>query len=460
MGQPHSHGGEVSSADVTRPFDAGRTGNGLLAFDGRLRVAFVLFGGMLALQSSATLDATKFAYLVGMVLCLAGALVAVWAVRRTPDVRRAVAWIAASAALAVVIAISFLVARANGTSTTDWLRDAAAYALFAALPVYALDGRASSSRKLLVAMLVVAGLLGGLSWAVEWLNRRDILDLPFARLVFPSPQLPGMLFLFAMASALTAGRRGGKWIVLAGLTLGLFLVTGTRSSLLLLIGPLAMAALAGWDRIGRSMRILLLHAVVAVAVVLAFQLAVILPAALGLGRAAGEPGSSSPGNILGDRIGSMPGLLGDPTSDGSFKERLAQYQAAWALFVSSPIVGVGPGHSIDWVDVSGNPRTGFTADTPLVLPAKFGLLGILVFIGVAMAYGFTVRAALRRDRRSAITLTLVGYGLWTIVSLPLGFPIEDKGASLALVLLLALAFAERASEPSSPIVSADDERMA
>jgi O-antigen ligase/polysaccharide polymerase Wzy-like membrane protein len=439
----------MSSADVTRPFGARRTGKSLLAFDGRFRVAFVLFGGMLALQSSSTLDATKIAYLVGTVVCLAGALAAVWRIRRTPDVRRAVPWIATSAALAVVIAISFLVARANGTSITDWLRDAAAYALFAGLPVFALDGRASASRKLLVTMLVVAGLLGGISWAVEWLNRRDILDLPFARLVFPSGQLPGMLYLFAMATALTAGRRAGMWIVLAGVTLGLFLVTGTRSSLLLLIPPLAMAILAGRARIRSSMRTFVLHGLVAAAVVLVFQLAVALPAVLGLGRTVGEPGSSSPGpNVLGDRFGSMPGLLGSPTTDGSFKERVAQYEAAWKLFVSSPIVGVGPGHSIDWVDVSGNPRTGFTADTPLVMPAKFGLVGILVFVGAAVAYGSSVRAALRRDRRSAITLTFVGFGVLLIVTLPLGFLIEDKGASLALMLLLALAFMDQSGKGS------------
>jgi hypothetical protein len=438
---------------VTRVHGVGAAGNGALAFAGHFRVAFVLFGGMLALQSSPTLDATKIAYLVGTVLCLVGALAAVWNARRRPEVRLRAPWIAASAALAVLIAMSFFVARSNGTSITDWVRDVAAYALFAAVPVFALDGQASTSRKLLVGMLVLAGLLGGLSWAVEWLSRRQILELPFARLVFPSGQLPGMLYLFAMATALTAHRQRAAWVMLAGLILGLFLLTGTRSSLLLLIGPLAMAVLAGRVRIRSSLRSIASHGLVAVAVILAFQLALALPVVLGLGRTTGEPGSSGsaapsvPG-VLGDRFGSLPAVLVNPASDASFKERVAQYEAAWALFVSSPIVGVGPGHSIDWVAVSGYPRTEFTADTPLVMPAKFGLLGILVFIAAAAAYGSTVRTAMRRDRRSVITLTLVGYGVWTIVGLPLGFPIEDKGASLALMLVLALAFAERAGPQS------------
>jgi O-antigen ligase len=440
-------------ADITRAVGPRRTGTGAVWFDGRFRIAFVLFGGMVALQSSPTLDLTKVAYLVGIVLCLAGALASIWRARRTAEPRLATPWLMASGALAVLIAMSFLVARDNGTSNTAWIRDVAAYALFAAVPVFALDGQASASRKLLVGMLVVAGLLGGLSWAVEWLGRREILDLPLSRLVFPSGQLPSVLYLFAFASALTLGRRSALWTGLAGLTLGLFLLTGTRSSLLLLIPAIAMAALAGRSRIRSSLKILISHGLVAVAVVVAFQVALTLPAVVGLGRTPGDPGSTDPPatslpHVLGDRLESLPALLDHPTSDPSFKERVAQYRAAWKLLLSSPVLGVGPGHLIDWVDVSGEPRSAFTADTPLVMPAKFGTLGILVFLGFAGAYGATVWTALQQDRRSGVTLTLVGFGVLAIVGLPLGFLVEDKGASLALILLLALAFTEVRLRPS------------
>jgi len=436
-------------------------GNRILVLDGRFRIAFVLFGAMVVLQSSPNLDGTKIAYLVGAVLCLVGAMLAIWRARTTPEVTLGTPWLAVSAALTVVLAVSFFVARANGTSITDWVRDVAAYGLFAAAPVFALDAQSSTSRKLLIGMLVVAGILGGFSWAFEWLNRRQIVELPLARLVFPSGQLPSLLYMFALATALTAHRRRAAWATLAGVILGLFLLTGTRSSLLLVVGPLAMAALLGRSRIRSSLLTLLSHGIVAVALVLAFQLALALPAILGPGRTTPEPGSpESPipsiPSVLGDRFGSLPGVIGNPSLDASFSARVAQYRAAWSLFVSSPIVGVGPGHQIVWVDTSGHPRTGFTADTPLVMPAKFGLLGILVFLGVAVAYGSTVRAAGRRDRRSVITLTLVGYGVLTIVGLPLGFVIEDKGASLSLMLLLALTFAEK-DEPLSIATSPSHE---
>ena len=444
----------MNQGDVTQGIDGMRTRNGALAFDGRFRVAFVLFGGMVVLQSSQTLDAPKIVYLVGTFVCLVAALGAVRRARRTPAVRLGSQWLMASGALAVLIAISFLIARASGTPPTDWLRDAANYALFAAVPIFALDAQASASRKLLVGMLVVAGLLGGVSWSVEWLSRRQILELPFDRLVFPSAQVPSMLYVFAMAKALTDRRRTAMWVALAGVTLGFFIVTGTRSSLLLLIGPFAMAALAGWALIRHSLKTLVLHWVVALAVLLVFQLALALPAILGPGRAGGEPSASGPAptagptvaegpTILDDRFTSLPTVITNPATDDSVRERVAQYRAAWTLFVSSPIVGVGPGHPIEWIDVSGYPRSGFTADTPLVMPAKFGLLGIVVFLGFAGAYGATVRRAVQLDRRSEVTLTLVGFGVLTILGLPLGFLVEDKGASLALILLLALAFTER-----------------
>ena len=413
-----------------------------------LRMALVLFGGMVALQSSPAFDLTKIAYLVVTALCLAAAILETWKRRDSPSLRLAAPWLIASAGLAVLLVVALLVALSRGTPLLDSVRDLAPYALFAAAPILALDPDADRSRKAIIGMLVVAGVLGGLSWAVEWLGRREIVDLPLDRLAFPSPQLPGMLYLFALATALTPGPSRRMWNVLSGVTLALFLVTGTRSSLLLPLSALAMLAIAGRRNVPSSVTGFASHILVAAMLLLTFQYGPLVAAGLDIGGPAPESGdpnapTSSAPDVIGDRYGTLPETIGNPTSDASIRERVAQYEAAWKLFLSSPIVGVGPGHAIEWVDVSGFARADFTADTPLILPAKFGLLGVLVFLGVAVVYAATTRRVLQRNRSSPVALTLVGYGVWFIASVPLGFLVEDKGASLALMLLLALAFGSR-----------------
>jgi hypothetical protein len=417
----------------------------------KLRLPFVVFGGMLALQSSADLDATKLIYLAGTAICLAGALVSAWRQRGTYEARQLAPWFLGSAALVAMLVVSFPISSANGTPAMAWLRDAATYGLFAAVPVFALDAHLTLSRRALLTILVIAGLAGGLSWAVEWLARRDIVELPLSRILLPTGQLPTALYVFASAAALSS-RRFASWAVLAGVVLGLFLVTGTRSSLILLAGPLAMVVAAGWQRAMAAFRPLALHAFVAVFVVVVFQVSLSAAAADPLpddggGSPAPGPAETSGPDVIGDRFGSLPDLLGSPASDASIRERAAQYQAAWSLFVRSPVWGVGPGHPIEWIDVSGIRRDEFTADTPMVLPAKFGGIGVAVFAVIAYAFVSVAIAAFRRAGPSRVPLSLIGYGSVAAVGLPLGFLPEDKGASMALMILVALSLVETRKPP-------------
>ena len=68
-------------------------------------------------------------------------------------------------------------------------------------------------------------------------DRWQIVDLPIDRFLFPSPQVPTALYLFAMACAIRAGRAGWRWVLVGGVVLGLFLITGTRASLLMSWDP-------------------------------------------------------------------------------------------------------------------------------------------------------------------------------------------------------------------------------
>ena len=418
---------------------------------GAIRLAVVVGGGLLVLQSSPDLDAPKLAYLAVAGIAFAGSLRSVTVGPARALARTYLHILISVAVFSVVLAGSFVVSAINGTRTIDWVRDVVGYALFAAVPVLAIDAAATTSKRFLIGFLTVVGLLASLSWAVEWLQRRLIIDLPFDRLLLPAGQVAVALYAFALAAAIKRRDIPLAWAATAGIVLGLFLVTGTRSSIVLLVIPLAIWLAARPREIGHGTRVVGIHLVAALAIFAVVQLALepapdAPVASPSPGGAVGSPGggAASPVAVATpspeapsalDRFLSIEALANDP----SFKERAAQYGAAWDLFLSSPVVGVGPGHPIEWTDVSGLPRDDFFADTPLVFPAKFGLVGIEALGFVVVSYVRLFVGVVKRGGWTAEALGLCGYGLVTSVGLPLGMPIEDKSFGFALLLLVALA---------------------
>jgi O-antigen ligase len=135
-------------------------------------------------------------------------------------------------------------------------------------------------------------------------------------------------------------------------------------------------------------------------------------------------------------------FITSPKQDGSVRERVAQYRVAWDLFVSSPVVGVGLGHPFVWTRVDGTTWRDFNADTPLVLPAKLGVIGIAWLTLVAFVW---VRFLRRLRKTAGITIPGLAMAGWAAVLVALawtGFSLEDKGFSFALMFLLALALIE------------------
>jgi O-antigen ligase len=121
---------------------------------------------------------------------------------------------------------------------------------------------------------------------------------------------------------------------------------------------------------------------------------------------------------------------------------VAQYEVAWDLFASSPLVGVGLGHPFVWIRVDGTTRSDITADTPLILPAKLGVLGIA---WLALFIAVWIRFVQRLRRVAGVTIPGLAMTAWAAIlgALAWGsFNPEDKGFSFALMLLLSLAFIE------------------
>ncbi len=421
--------------------------------DGRLLVLVVVLGGLVTLQSSNNLDASKVAYLLLVAVSLVGAAVGArwWLSDHRAEI--SAPWLASVASFAALLVLSLAVSRAHNTPMSSWLRDAATYALWAVAPVFGLACARTASRRWIIAFFVVCGSLASISFTVVWLGRRNLLDLPIARIVLPTAGLDYALLALATALALAGAWRRSWWAIGAGTVLGLFFVTGTRTSLLLLAVPIGAGLIAGrpWRRAART---LMTEGVVAVAIFFAAATGISLAngtltfpiglpgptvSAAPSGAPMTSPQPTAPPNELVGRVNTVGSLLTNPGADQSLQERLSQTKAAWQAFLTSPLVGVGPGYTFPWTGSSGLAHNDFTLDTPLVYIAKFGLVGLIPLLLFAAAYLRLTRELWRRRPRTEVELLAVaGYGIVLCAISVLGAPMEDKGVSFAIILLVGL----------------------
>jgi hypothetical protein len=433
------------------------------------RVVIVVFGALVILQSSQDLGPAKIAYLALASLMVLGS---VWNVRgrwHSPVVASARPWLVASGVLAALIALSLPVAIVRGTGISAWLRDAAAYGLLVAAPWLAVDLALSTSRRVVLAMTVAAGAAATVSYALVWLQRRQISDFPIDRLALPSLTLAAGFFAVALALAIAGARHRYWWAAGAAIAIGLLVYSGTRASfVLLLLCPILLAASWLADRSGPlrpRLLISVLPVLAAITIVGAIQLQLAArggvdgqPTATAGASAAtptsgatgptttGPPGTNPspvPTHNLGERFDSIGTVLSG--QDASLQERLSQSRAVWAVFLTSPIVGGGLGVPIPWTDPRGVYHTdnAFTADTPILVFAKFGLLGLLLIGVLGWAVITTVRSLGRGGRATRGSwLATIAFAAALAVLMPFGWQLEDKGTALAVVVVLALGLVE------------------
>lgn len=398
------------------------------------RLLFVVLGGMLVLGSSSSLSPLKVAYLVGAVLAVAVAVVRVLEMRGSAAFLECRRLLALSASFGCFVAAEGFLAVSGGTQLSSAVRDASVYLLFAAVPFLALDVHASGARRWLPALFTALGVVATFSYAAYFLGARGLAALPFGPVTLVAGGLPIALFSYAAAAAIWHPK-WFRWTALAIGVLALMLATGNRSALIALVAPLTMFVLHSRWR-GKPLRAL------AAGIALALFAGAIL---LGSGRVA-------PANLETLRV-RFSSLL-DPSnlpSDQSFRFRTVATHAAATVWAEHPVLGAGPGHLFRWV----NPLSGevhadtFTLDSPLVYPAKFGWVGVILLAALFAAYA----QVLRRRVRAAPTvpiIALAGFGaVGVLTSLLLGSQIEDKAFSFAVLLLMAMSLPDSAVEPKA-----------
>lgn len=399
------------------------------------RFAIVVAGGLTVFGNSDQLGVPKFAYLGWVVISTALAIAALAADREHRHLADIRPLLLTSAAVVGAIALSLVVALSTGTPFIDSLRDAAPYGLLAVAPLLAWDGARSRLGPHMEATIVAAGLIASAGFAIQFLGRRGIADLPLATLGLGSGLLGALAFAVAIAALLSRRPRRFLWVLVATAIVTLLLITGTRSALVLLVGPVAMV-LAQGQRFSRAIRLASTAVVVGI-VVLTLAFLVSQASLIDVVR-------------LTDRLGLLTSLGSNLSADQSYIERATQVGLAYSAFMGSPVVGVGLGFRFDWVHLGGESFPTYTIDTGLSLAAKFGLVGLGLF-GIAASAALSFYRRLRIRLPEHVRLSFVGFAAVSIAMLPLGNPLEDKGFGLAVAMLVAWALAATWTTRTKPV---------
>jgi O-antigen ligase len=392
---------------------------GLLVVSPEVRLAFAVLGALATFQSSESVNTTKIIYLLGLVVCIAAALLEA---HRLPlsEPSGAPPLLRACGAFGCFTLLSAFVALRHGTPMLHWFRDAAPYLLFSVCPVLALDAR-RCRRWYQTAVLILAGMISTLAFSFEWLDRHGLTNtLP--HLGLPTFLLPAALFSLTSAGALHWKRHRRVALLMSSAILTLVLVTGTRLGVIFLVALIVIPTMSGRHQLSKISRPLIITAAAISAILTVTYF-------------------SGPLHIdstkLLARLQAITVIINDPSSDPSYRDRQQQTKSALTAFQSSPIVGMGPGYSFEWFEVRGGQRSP-TIDSPLAFPAKFGALGCLVLIVVVRAFIVNLRLTPPTADSQVWRSALLGYACIIATWMATNSPFEDKGLWLGALLLLAL----------------------
>jgi uncharacterized membrane protein len=408
-----------------------------LLLSSKVRIIFLVFG-TLTVFGPPELTTAKLVFFFGTMVALLGAFHRSRELAKTPAYSDLRPLLHASFGLALVVALSFAVAQFHGVSQEDWLKNVAPYALLAFTPLFAFDAQQAFTVRALRRFVVLAGLEACAVFTLRWYGRRDIQSDLTGGIGVPSVLLSGALFAFALAVALDGTKGRWRWLALSILAFALMVSSGTRLSGVLLAAPVAIVFGSRRYLTRRAVRLAI--ALPIVALLVTFGAHSVLKA------------SNANFEAVSQRL--LVLRQTGSTSDESYYDRLNQIKSAWALFTSEPVLGVGPGHGITWRDVHGREFDNPYVDPPAGFLPDFGLVGLAAVTYLVVAFVSVLQRLRRRaGQRTTAQLGLIGFGAIVVAYSVLQVPFEDKGLSVALLLLLALATREAAERAERRIAA-------
>jgi hypothetical protein len=385
-----------------------------LCISARARFLIVIIGALLVFQSQSSVG--KYCYITLAGVCF---FFSAMRVARTSDpvVRAFRSMIPTGIILGVLLAFSMFVSLSQGARLADWSDDILPYAMLVVLPIVGLDAAPEIGENAVGWLVGGLGIVTAIGFALDWLNRRGVSSLDVGRVILATMTLPALGFAYSTVQAARA-RRPLKWMLVSLVIVALFLVTGTRTSLVFAACYLGIIGSAKRGRYS-PIRVFGLAGTLVVSVLVAVPFI-------------GTFVLNDP-TFLSSRIASASSVF-QGGNDQSYQIRSVSYSSAQSVFFAHPWFGGGPGHLY--------PGGTFTLDTPWLVPAKFGVIGTLAIVLYLLAIAWGVRNTSRVAGYLPIHTTARGWGLILVALTPFGTWTEDKGTALALTLLVACVAAE------------------
>jgi len=311
----------------------------------------------------------------------------------------------------------------------DWIRDALNYALIPAMLAIGLDLGLAASRRQTMFLTIGIGFAGALSFAGGWLSRRGAEDSVLGQVGLASSFVSFAGICICLAWYFSHPKAKILFFIVGLAQLGILLLGGGRSTLLYAVALVAFVILANSLALGTRM----FRGLIAVAIAgTGLQIVVALSSSLGGGVAANRFDWFERLFTYGSTVVS---------TDGSAIARSRAYQWSLDIWSEHVLFGRGLGHWLPSV-TTGEPTAGtYTLDTPFIALAKFGIVGTVVLV-VAISIAFTGlhgRGAMDPASRTR-RLFVASVAFLCVFLLPNGFPLENRGFPLMMLLTAAVAF--------------------
>ncbi|MCT9819033.1 hypothetical protein N3K63_01895 [Microbacterium sp. W1N] len=407
-----------------------------------LRPTFVLFGSLFVFQNANLPNGVSIGFVTvsGVLGIYSYHQLSIIERGSTPATQRALGLLRAATVLSATVPLGSLAQLGYGQATFDsWVRDAIGYFLIPVCIAVGAEAGLTLSRAQIWSLSVGASGAAALIAMFTWLGRRGGAELGFEQLGLASsfPVFTGVALCLTMYFN---GAKGGiRWLITGLALLGVMVSTGGRQPAIFACIAIACAALlASGGYLSRMARFL----GIMISATLAFF------AVLSVSQAIG-------GGIAARRLDFFDRVLENGwsvvSSDGSVVDRLNAYAWTAEIWSQSPVIGRGLGEYFPSVRSGSTADGGFTLDTPLVVLAKFGVVGSAILCIACILVFAALNVARREVRVFALARPtfLCVSGILVLATLANGFPTENRGFPLFLLslVMIGLSGTDRRLEP-------------